>query len=68
MDAQETCCLAAELAEEFGDVVSRVAERAIVAFEADGLIERAALWRVLHAILDDIARKRLDPYAPIAIH
>jgi len=64
----EACRLAAELNEEFGDVVSRVAERAIVTFEADGLLERAALWRALHAILGDIAANRIDPYAPIAIH
>lgn len=68
MSAEETCRLAAELAEEFGDLVNRVAERAIATFEADGLVERAAVWRVLHAIIVDIEEKRLDPYAPIAIH
>ena len=68
MGAQETCRLAAELEQEFGDMVSRVAERAIATFEADGMIERAAIWRVLHAILCDIAAKRIDPYGPIAIH
>ena len=68
MGAQETCRLAAELHEEFGDVVARVAERAIATFEADGLIERAVLWRALHAILCDIEAKRIDPYAPIRVH
>lgn len=68
MGAEETCRLAAELKEEFGDLVSRVAERAIVAYEADGLTDRAILWRALHAILGDIAARRIDPYAPIAIH
>jgi hypothetical protein len=68
MSAEETCRLAAELNEEFGKTVRLVAERAIAAFEADGLIERAQIWRVLHAILSDIEAKRLDPYAPIAIH
>jgi hypothetical protein len=68
MSAEETCRLAAELSEEFGELVTRVAERAIATFEADGLVERAAVWRVLHAILADIEAKRLDPYAPIAIH
>ena len=68
MGAQETCRLAAELSEEFGDMVAHVAERAITTLEADGFIERAALWRALHAILDDIAQNRIDPYAPIAIH
>ena len=68
MGAEETCRLAAELQEEFGDMVTHVAERAVVAYEADGMIERAVLWRALHAILGDIAANRIDPYAPIAIH
>ena len=68
LNAEDACRLAAELNEEFGDVVGRVAERAIATFEADGHFERAALWRALHAILGDIAAKRIDPYAPIAIH
>jgi len=68
MGAEETCRLAAELNEEFGELVSRVAERAVATFEADGMIERAAIWRALHAILCDIAAKRIDPYAPIVIH
>ena len=68
MGAEETCRLAAELAEEFGDSVSPMAERAIATLEADGFAERALLWRVIHAVLADIAAKRFDPYAPIAIH
>jgi hypothetical protein len=68
MGAEETCRLAAELKKEFGDMVTRVAERAVAAYEADGMIERAVLWRALHAILCDIAANRIDPYAPIAIH
>jgi hypothetical protein len=68
VSAEETCRLAAELSEEFGDVVTHVAERAIASLEADGLVERAVMWRALHAILGDIAAKRIDPYAPIAIH
>jgi len=66
--AEETCRLAADLAEEFGEQVSRVAERAIATLEADGFIERALIWRAIHAILADIAANRFDPYAPIAIH
>jgi hypothetical protein len=65
---QETCRLAAELVEEFGETVSDVAERAIATFEADGYADRALMWRAIHAILGDIAAKRFDPYAPIAIH
>jgi len=68
MGAEETCRLAAELNEEFGDMVTFVAERAIATFEADGLMERAVLWRALHAILADIAANRIDPYGPILIH
>ena len=68
MSAEETCRLAAELQEEFGDAASRVAERTIAALEEDGLIERASVWRALLAILDDISAKRIDPYAKIAIH
>jgi hypothetical protein len=48
--------------------VSDVAERAIATLEADGFVERALMWRAIHAILGDIAAKRFDPYAPIAIH
>jgi hypothetical protein len=68
MSAQEACRLAAELNEEFGEMVARVAERTIASLEADGLEERATVWRALLAILDDITSNRLDPYAPIAIH
>ena len=66
--AEETCRLAAELVEEFGESVSGVAERAIATLEADGFADRALVWRAIHAILGDIAAKRFDPYAPIAIH
>ena len=50
------------------DGIARVAERAIATFEADGYTDRALMWRAIHAILGDIAAKRFDPYAPIAIH
>ncbi len=68
MGPLETCRLAVELVEEFGDQVSTVAERAIATLEADGHAERALMWRLIHAIAGDIAAKRFDPYAPIAIH
>jgi hypothetical protein len=45
-----------------------IAERAIAAYEADGMAERVTLWRILRAIISDIAAKRFDPYAPIAFH
>jgi hypothetical protein len=65
---RDTCLLAAELNEEYGELAANVAARAIATFTADGLEERALVWRALHAILGDIAARRLDPYAPIAIH
>ena len=68
MNAEDTCRLAAELADEYGESAYCVAARAAASFEADGLPERAALWRALHAILGDIALRRFDPRAPIAIH
>ena len=68
MGPQETCRLAVELVEEFGEQVSVVAERAIATLEADGLTDRALIWRAIHAIVSDIAAKRFDPLAPIAIH
>ncbi len=68
MGAEETCRLAAELEEEFGERSCRIAERAIATFEAEGRADRAQLWRVLHAILADISARRFDPYGRIAIH
>jgi len=65
---RETCRLAFELVEEFGEQVSVVAERAIATLEADGHADRALMWRLIHAIAGDIAAKRFDPHAPIAIH
>lgn len=68
MSAEEACRLAAELNEEFGPVVVHVARRTIASLEEDGQEERAAVWRALLAILDDITTRRIDPYAKIAIH
>jgi hypothetical protein len=45
-----------------------VAKRAIASLEAEGWVERASVWRALRAIRNDIAAKRIDPYAKIAIH
>ena len=69
MNAEETCRFAAELTEEYGARGAlSFAGRAVASFEADGLPERAAMWRALHAILGDIALRRLDPDAPLAVH
>jgi hypothetical protein len=45
MSVEEACRLAAELNEEFGDVVTVVAKRTIASLEEDGLEERASIWR-----------------------
>jgi hypothetical protein len=68
MNAEDACQLAAELAEEYGEAAYAVAARAAATFEADGLFERAAIWRALHAILGDIAERRFDPNTKFAIH
>ena len=68
MGPAETCRLAVELVEEFGEQVSVVAERAIATLEADGFADRAQIWRAIQAIVADISAKRFDPHAPIAIH
>ncbi len=68
MGAQETCLLAAELAEEYGELAMSVAGRAIANFVAEGLDERAVVWRALHAVLGDIAANRLDPQSPTSLH
>jgi hypothetical protein len=39
-----------------------------VTLEADGMADRALMWRLIHASAVDLAAKRFDPYAPIAIH
>ena len=66
--AKDTCLLAAELAEEYGDMALNVDGRAVANFVAEGLEERAVVWRALYAVLGDIAANRLDPYAPVSIH
>jgi hypothetical protein len=68
MNAKEACQFAAELAEEYGEAAYSVAGRAAATFEADGLMERAVVWRALHAILGDIAERGFDPRAQIVIH
>jgi hypothetical protein len=68
MGAQDACRLAAELNDEYGDQALRLAGRAVASFTAQGLTERAALWRIMQAILGDIAARRFDPRAPISIH
>ena len=68
MSAEDTCRLAAELHEEYGELAFGVSARAIAIFMAEGLEERAVVWRALHAVLEDIRASRLDPYAPITLH
>jgi hypothetical protein len=68
MRAADACRLAAELNDEYGELALRIAGRAVATFTAEGLADRADVWRTLQAILADIAAKRIDPHAPIAIH
>ena len=68
MDAQDACRLAAELTEEFGALAPQMAGRAAAAFAAEGLEDRALVWRALYAILSDIKANRLDPYARVVVH
>ena len=68
MGAEDTRWLATQLAEEYGDSALTYAGRAVASYEADGNNDRATLWRVVHAILADIAARRIDPEAPITIH
>jgi hypothetical protein len=68
MGAEDTRWLASQLAEEYGDEALIYAGRAVATYEADGNDDRARLWRVVHAILGDIAACRIDAEAPITIH
>jgi hypothetical protein len=68
MGAEDTCWLANQLVEEYGDGALTYAGRAVVTYEAEGNDDRAHLWRVVHAILADMAARRLDPESPITIH
>jgi hypothetical protein len=68
MRAADACRLAAELNDEYGELALRIAGRAVATFTAEGQADRADIWRALQAILTDIAAKRVDPHAPIAIH
>ena len=65
---EEACRIAAELADKYGELAFQVASRAVATYEAEGMEDRAQLWRTLRAILTDIAANRIDPNAPIAIH
>jgi len=68
LDAGDICRLAADFAAEHGDAARDYARRAIRSFESEGAIERARFWRMMSAILDDIALRRFDPNGPIIIH
>jgi hypothetical protein len=68
ISASDFCRLAADLAAEHGVVACDYARRAVVAFEADGEVDRARFWFVLSVLLDDIVIGRLDPERPLTIH
>lgn len=60
--------LAAELALEHGGRALEYARRAVMEFESRGVTDRARFWQAMAVLLDDIAKNRLDPDAPITIH
>jgi hypothetical protein len=68
LSADDLYRLAADLAEEHGASAMDVARRAVVAFEAEGSVERARFWFTLCVFLDDINEHRLDPSFPVTIH
>jgi len=68
ISASDLCTLAADLAAEHGLVACDYAHRAVMAFEAEGEIDRARFWFTLATLLDDIMLHRLDPERPITIH
>lgn len=68
MSTDDLYKLAADLANEHGLMAVEYARRAVAAFDADGIRDRAEFWQLLAVLLDDIVARRLDPDAPITIH
>lgn len=68
MSTDDLYKLAADLANEHGVMALEYARRAVMAFDAQGIPDRARFWQVLAVLLDDIMAQRLDPDAPITLH
>jgi hypothetical protein len=68
MSTDDLYKLAADLANEHGLMALEYARRAVAAFDAQGITDRAEFWQLLSVLLDDIVAQRLDPDAPITIH
>lgn len=68
LSADDLCRLAVDLAEEHGACAMDVAQRAVIAFEAEGQVERARFWFTLCVFLGDIAERRLNPLQAVTLH
>jgi hypothetical protein len=68
LSAGDLCRLAADLADEHGDGALDVARRVLLAFEAEGAVERAQVWFMLCVFLADMAEYGLDPSRPVTLH
>ena len=68
LSTDDMCRLAADFAEEYGADALACAQRAVVAFEAEGAHERARFWAAVCVLIGDIAENRLDPMAVQTIH
>jgi len=68
MTAEVAYEIALELFGAHGIKAVGIAERAADRLEAEGDAHRACVWRVLHAILGDIAARRITSPAPTTLH
>jgi hypothetical protein len=68
LSANDLCRLAADLSDEHGEDAMIYARRAVVAFEAEGAVERAQFWSTLCVFLSDITEFGLDPDMPVTLH
>ncbi len=68
LTANDLCRLAADLVEEHGVGALYFAERAVLCLEAEGASDRADVWLMLCALLNDIAENRLDPLRPVTLN
>jgi hypothetical protein len=60
--------LAADLADEHGADAMAYAQRAVAAFEAEGVPDRARFWFTMCVFLDDLAENRMSPEQLVTIH
>ena len=68
LDAGDFQDLAYWLVDAHGAAAVQWADRAIVELDMQGDGERAALWRTLRSVADDLIAGRLDPLKRPTIH